>query len=110
MTMTTDQVPTPDFIPDTLPELRFDDVDTARAVRPRHEVRVLDFKDGRSSVRVAHGPGDPSRVWLIFENQEFAVHLSVEEGIARQLEQTLHEVMVRFRQVRGTVDRNALFR
>jgi hypothetical protein len=95
---------------DTLPEMRFDDVDTARAVRPRREVRVLDFKDGRSSVRVAHGPGDPSRVWLMFENQEFAVHISVEEGIARQLEQTLHEVMARFRAVRGTVGRDALSR
>ena len=108
--MTTNRVSPPDFVPDTLPEMRFDDVDIARDTRPRHEVRVLDFKDGRSSVRVAHGPGDPSRVWLMFENQEFAVHLSVEEGIARQLEQTLHEVMARFRQVRGTVDRNALFR
>jgi hypothetical protein len=95
---------------DTLPEIRFDDVEAAPLIPARREVRVLDFKDGRSSVRVAHGPGDPSRVWLMFENQEFAVHLSVEEGIARQLEQTLHEVMARFRQVRGTVDRNALFR
>jgi hypothetical protein len=100
----------PDIVEDTLPPIRYDDIDVALPRHSRREVRVLDFKDGRSSVRVAHGPGDPSRVWLMFENQEFAVHLSVEEGIARQLERTLHDVMARFRQVRGTVDRNTLYR
>src|SRR6266404_6642982 len=108
--MTPDGTLMPDIVEDTLPPIRYDDIDVAPPRHGRRDVRVLDFKDGRSSVRVAHGPGDPSRVWLMFENQEFAVHLSVEEGIARQLEQTLHEVMARFRQVRGAVDRNALYR
>ena len=108
--MTRDPTGVPDDVEDTLPGTRFHGVGASTARAPGREVRVLDFKDGRSTVRVAHGPGDPSRVWLMFENQEFAVHLSVEEGIARQLVQTLHEVMARFRDVRGTVDRDALFR
>ena len=46
----------------------------------------------------------------MFENQDFAVHLSVEEGIGRELERALREIMARFRAVRCTIDRGAIFR
>ena len=108
--MSHEQACSPDDVEDTLPQVRFEGFINSTARAPRREVRVLDFRDGRSSVRVAHGPGDPSRVWLMFENQDFAVHLSVEEGIGRELERALREVMAHFRAVRCTVDRDAIFR
>jgi hypothetical protein len=108
--MSHDQQCSPDDVPGTVPQLRRGDFTDSTARERRREVRVLDFKDGRSSVRVAHGPGDPSRVWLMFENQDFAVHLSVEEGIGRELERALSDVMARFRTVRCTIDRGVTFR
>jgi hypothetical protein len=108
--MSHDQQCSPDDVPDTVPQLRRGGFTESTAREPRREVRVLDFKDGRSSVRVAHGPGDPSRVWLMFENQDFAIHLSVEEGIGRELERALRDVIARFRAVRCTIDRGVTFR
>ena len=90
------------FDEETLPETLISEV-TAQIWPPLREVRVLDFKDGRSRVDVSHGPDDPSRVWLSIENDSAYVSLSVEEGIARQIWDALGTVLARFREVRSTL-------
>lgn len=52
---------------DTVPGGRGGTTPAAVAASAR-EVRVLDFKDGRSQVTVSHGPTDPSRVWVALDN------------------------------------------
>lgn len=87
----------PDLDEDTLPELRFDDPEEQGTQAPGRDVRIVDFKDVRTEVSVSHGPADPSRVWLMFENQDSIIHISIEEGIARRLFEWLGGVLARFR-------------
>jgi hypothetical protein len=66
-------------------------------------VRVLDFKDGRTSVSVSQRLSDPSRVWIALDAPAAAVHVSVEEGVARSLLKHLDEILDTFRSVRSRI-------
>lgn len=84
---------------DTLPVSAYPERQTPA---PR-DVRILDFKDRRSQVTVVHGPLDPSRVWVYFENHQASVQLSLQEGTARLLWEELGTVLSCFAEVRSTI-------
>jgi hypothetical protein len=96
------------FDEETLPERLINEI-TQQNWPTLREVHILDFKDGRSEVTVAHSPNDPSRVWLSLENDRTSISLSVEEGIARRLCESLGDVLKRFRDVRSAVQTGRLF-
>jgi hypothetical protein len=93
-----------DLDEDTLPEIEFPDEPDDDRHAPARDVRIADFKDVHSQVTVSHGPRDPSRVWLMFESDDAVIHLSVEEGIARQVFERLAEILPRFHEVRWRGD------
>ena len=86
----------------TLPEMRIEDLERAEREGGR-DVQIRDFKDTTSSVTVAHGPNDPSRVWLSLSSGDTSVLLSLEEATARRLSDGLVDVLSRFLQVRSSV-------
>ncbi len=90
----------------TEPELTptFDDDEEEKTPGSTIDVRILDFKDGHSSVSVSHGPVDPSRVWIAFQNRNAYLHLSFEEGIVRKLADGLRTVLATFQQVRCAIN------
>lgn len=84
----------------TEPDVEADPADDQTPVSAR-DVYVLDFKDGQSSVVVTHGPIDPSRVWIAFQNRDAYLHLSFEEGVIRNLAAGLRLILATFHQVRS---------
>jgi hypothetical protein len=93
-------VPTDQFTEETLSEN--DAPDAGRATRPpSREVRILDFKDGRTGVAVTHGPVDPSRILITLRSGQAVLQISVEEGVGRQIADGLASVLPSFRAVRS---------
>jgi hypothetical protein len=86
-----------DTAPDTSDEIQSEN----RTSAPRRNVRIFDFKDGRTRTTVNHGPADPSRVWAALETEDSSLHVSLEEGTARQLWTQLGLVLASFRAVRS---------
>lgn len=77
--------------------------DPDKTPTPTRDIHFVDFKDGRSSVGVTHGPTDPSRVWVVIESEHAYLHLSMEEGTARSLAGGVSAVLETFRDVRSLI-------
>ena len=87
----------------TEPEVTSELGDDEKTPIPARDVRILDFKDGHGSLSVTHGPIDPSRVWIAFQNREAYLHLSFEEGLVRRLAEGLRLVLETFHEVRSAI-------
>ena len=86
----------------TMPDTRVQDLTPAECDCSR-DIQIRDFRDVNSSVTVAHGPSDPSRVWLSLNSGDTSILLSVEEGTARRLSDGLIDVLARFSKVRSSI-------
>jgi hypothetical protein len=69
--------------------------------RPSRQACVLDFKSHDTTVRINHGPADPSRIWVVLESPTAALHVSVEEKVGRDLAAGLTRALSTFQAVRS---------
>jgi len=78
---------------------------SAAARNPTREIRFLDFKDGQTSVAVANGPVDPSRICITLRSDHAVLQVSVEESVGRAILEGLAGVLPTFRAVRSRIRR-----
>ena len=101
--MTTPRTSDDDLLDEgTLPDTRVEDL-ISRECDCSRDIQLRDFKDIGTTVTVAHGPSNPSRVWLSLNSGETSILLSVEEGTARRLSDGLIDALARFSKVRSAV-------
>jgi hypothetical protein len=68
---------------------------------PAREVCILDFKGRATTVAVAHGPADPSRIRIVVRSATAVLHVTVEEEVGRDLADGLTRALATFRSVRS---------